>query len=218
MTKAEKNKLSDNIGELQERINDICGVLSSYTTKKEPYNIDSQYTEIALRLIDEGIRVAENIIAMQKLIGANPEWDIRMLKSFIILKERNLNNIKQQVKQTQMNKEQVAKVAHEMNKAFCESIGDNSQPNWDDAPQWQKDSALLGVQFHLGNPDASPSASHDSWLKQKEQDGWKYGEIKDPEKKEHPCFVSYHQLPVEQRSKDYIFKQVIHSLKPYINE
>lgn len=111
-----------------------------------------------------------------------------------------------------MTKEQIAKVAHEINKAFCESIGDNSQPTWEDAPDWQKSSAINGVQFHIDNPDASPSASHESWLKQKTDEGWSYGPIKNPETKEHPCFIPYDQLPVEQRSKDYLFKQVIHSL------
>lgn len=117
-----------------------------------------------------------------------------------------------------MKKENVAQVAHEINRAFCESIGDFSQPTWEEAPEWQKSSAINGVQFHLDNPNASPSASHDSWFKQKEEEGWKYGEVKDAEKKEHPCFLPYDQLPVEQQSKDYLFKQVIHSLKTYIAE
>lgn len=117
-----------------------------------------------------------------------------------------------------MNVEQIAKVAHEINKAYCESIGDLSQPTWEDAPEWQKSSAIVGVQFHLDNPDANPSASHESWLKQKTEEGWKYGEVKNPETKEHPCFVAYEELPVSQRSKDYLFKQVIHSLKNYITK
>ena len=115
-----------------------------------------------------------------------------------------------------MNFTEIAQVAHEINKAFCESIGDNTQKNWDEAPEWQIESAIVGVQFHLDNPDASPSASHDSWLKQKEEEGWKYGEVKDAEKKEHPCFVPYEQLPVQQQSKDYLFKQVVHSLKKFL--
>lgn len=112
-----------------------------------------------------------------------------------------------------MTIEQIAQVAHEINKAFCESIGDNSQPDWDNAPDWQKESAIKGVEFHLQNPNASPSDSHTSWLAQKAEDGWKYGPVKNAETKEHPCFVPYMELPVEQRSKDYLFKQVIHSLK-----
>lgn len=111
---------------------------------------------------------------------------------------------------------QIAQVAHEINKAYCESIGDHSQVSWEDAPGWQKDSAKNGVNFVLLNPEAPPSASHESWLKQKEEEGWKYGDVKDADKKEHPCFVPYDQLPLEQRSKDYLFKQVVESLKDYI--
>lgn len=115
-----------------------------------------------------------------------------------------------------MTVEQIAQVAHEINQAYCNSIGDLSQPSWEEAPDWQKSSAINGVQFHLDNPDASPSASHESWLKQKEDEGWKYGEVKSAELKEHPCFVPYDQLPVSQRSKDYLFKQVVHSLKEFV--
>lgn len=114
-----------------------------------------------------------------------------------------------------MNIADIAKVVHEMNRAYCMSIGDHSQPSWEDAPEWQKSSAINGVQFHLDNPSAGPSASHESWLKQKEEEGWKYGPVKNPEIKEHPCFVPYEQLPTEQKSKDYLFKQVIESLKPF---
>lgn len=116
-----------------------------------------------------------------------------------------------------MTVENVAQVAHEINKAFCASIGDDSQPSWENAPEWQKSSEINGVKFHLDNPDASPSASHGSWLKQKTEEGWKYGAVKNVEKKEHPCFVPYEELPTEQKSKDYLFKQVIHSLKSFLD-
>jgi hypothetical protein len=115
-----------------------------------------------------------------------------------------------------MTIEQVAKVAHELNKAYCESIGDKSQTSWEEAPEWQRSSAINGVNFHLQNPEASPSASHESWFKQKEEEGWKYGPVKNADAKEHPCFVSYDMLPTEQKSKDYIFKQVVNSLKPFL--
>lgn len=117
-----------------------------------------------------------------------------------------------------MTKQDVAKVAHEINRAYCDSIGDNSQTSWDDAPDWQKSSAVNGVSFHIDNPNAKPSNSHESWYAEKEAAGWKYGPVKDAEKKEHPCFVPYDELPTEQKSKDYLFKQVIESLKPYIQE
>ena len=112
-----------------------------------------------------------------------------------------------------MNNEQIARIAHETNRAYCQSIGDNSQPAWEDAPLWQKTSALQGVAFHLRNHQngitPSPSASHESWLEEKRADGWKYGPVKDPTKKEHPCFVQFDQLPVEQRLKDYLFGAIV---------
>jgi hypothetical protein len=38
-----------------------------------------------------------------------------------------------------------ARAAHEANRAYCGALGDWSQPSWDAAPQWQKDSARNGV-------------------------------------------------------------------------
>ena len=112
-----------------------------------------------------------------------------------------------------MEIKQVAEVAHETNRAYCETIGDFTQPKWGNAPGWQKKSAINGVQFHIANPNAGCAASHESWLKEKEMDGWKYGEVKDPDKKEHPCFVPYENLPSEQKVKDALFVGVVRAMK-----
>ena len=111
-----------------------------------------------------------------------------------------------------MNKEQIAKVCHDTNRSYCQAIGDNSQPAWEDAPDWQKKSAIAGVEYHLNNPNSTPADSHNSWLKGKEADGWKYGPVKNPETKEHPCFVAYSQLPIEQQKKDYLFLAIVRAL------
>lgn len=109
--------------------------------------------------------------------------------------------------------EQIARIAHETNRAYCATIGDDSQPKWEDAPQWQRDSAIKGVRFHLkshaegGAPP--PSSSHECWLEEKRAAGWAYGPVKDADKKEHPCFVPYDELPVEQRLKDYLFGAIV---------
>ena len=111
-----------------------------------------------------------------------------------------------------MNAEQIARVAHEVNRAYCQALGDNSQPAWEDAPQWQRDSALLGVKLHIENPGASPSASHESWMAQKVAEGWVYGPEKKPELKQHHCIVPFADLPVGQQAKDFIFRGVVHAL------
>lgn len=111
-----------------------------------------------------------------------------------------------------MKDEQIARVAHEVNRAYCESLGDKSQAAWEDAPQWQKDSALLGVRLHREHPNAGPRASHDSWSAQKLADGWVYGPVKNADLKQHPCLVPFDCLPVEQQAKDYIFRAVVLAL------
>lgn len=110
------------------------------------------------------------------------------------------------------NFEAIAKIAHEVNRAYCFSIGDDSQPAWEDAPDWQRNSAINGVRFHSDNPNATPRDSHNSWLAEKSADGWQYGEVKDAVSKTHPCFLPYEELPQAQRSKDYLFRAICHQL------
>ena len=105
-----------------------------------------------------------------------------------------------------------AGVCHEANRGYCAALGDTSQMPWADAPEWQKESARKGVQFIIENPDAGPSASHESWLAEKVATGWSYGPVEDPEAKTHPCFVPYDQLPVEQKAKDYIFGAIVRAM------
>jgi hypothetical protein len=108
--------------------------------------------------------------------------------------------------------EEVARRAHEVNRAYCRAIGDDSQPAWKDAPDWQKQSAINGVLAHL-KADLSPENSHELWLEEKRQTGWRYGPVKDPTKKEHPCFRPYAELPLEQRIKDHLFKAIVDTAK-----
>lgn len=114
-----------------------------------------------------------------------------------------------------MNKQDIARVCHEVNREYCKSQGDHSQPSWEDAPDWQKNSALLGVELHLSG-EHGPEASHASWMQQKVEEGWVYGEVKDPAKKEHPCMVPFDQLPVSQQAKDYIFRGIVHALRGHL--
>jgi RyR domain len=109
--------------------------------------------------------------------------------------------------------DKIARVCHEANRAYCESIGDHSQPQWDAAPSWQRESTFTTVKSHLDRFDAGrpihPSESHEIWLQDKKKEGWHYGPVKDPDKKEHPCIVPYTELPLEQRMKDYLIVAVV---------
>lgn len=112
-----------------------------------------------------------------------------------------------------IQQEYIAKACHEANRVWCQANGDNSQKPWDEAEQWQRDSAVKGVEFRINNPDAPESAQHDAWMADKIADGWVYGEVKDAEKKTHPCIVSFFALPEFQQKKDALFCAIVDALK-----
>jgi hypothetical protein len=109
--------------------------------------------------------------------------------------------------------EVIAPICYQANKAFCESYGDYSQKDWYQADDWQKQSAIKGVQFRIENPDAGHDAQHNSWMAEKVADGWVYGESKNAEAKTHSCIVSFEQLPIFQQKKDALFCAIVDSLK-----
>lgn len=115
------------------------------------------------------------------------------------------------MQQSLMTDEQIAAICHEANKAFCEYLGDFSQPGWAEAPDWQRSSAIQGVGFHRANPEASDSASHDNWMAVKRAEGWIWGAVKDTDLKMHPCMVTYEALPPSQRFKDKLFRTIVHA-------
>lgn len=108
--------------------------------------------------------------------------------------------------------EACAHAAHETNRAYCRSLGDNTQQPWDSAPEWQKASAKDGVLSVFMDRGITAEQSHENWARHKLADGWKYGLVKDAEKREHPCLVSFGELPPEQQVKDKLFIAVVKSM------
>jgi hypothetical protein len=109
--------------------------------------------------------------------------------------------------------EKIAEVCHEANRAYCRTIGDDSQLPWTEAHEWQKQSSRDAVVFRIANPDAPVTAQHEMWLADKRSAGWKWGPEKNGNEKEHPCMVPYEDLPEEQKRKDALFIAVVNALK-----
>jgi hypothetical protein len=107
----------------------------------------------------------------------------------------------------------IAKACHEANRVWCQENGDDTQKHWSEAEQWQRDSAIKGVEFRVNNPDAGHDAQHNSWMEEKVNDGWVFGEGKDAEAKTHPCIVPFEQLPEFQQKKDALFCAIVDTLK-----
>lgn len=44
--------------------------------------------------------------------------------------------------------------------------------------------------------------THDVWAKERLDQGWRYGEARNDETKEHPCLIPYEQLPESEKVFD----------------
>jgi len=112
---------------------------------------------------------------------------------------------------TELGAEAIARVCHEANRAVQVIQGDPAvSPRWDQAPDWQRASAVDGVGQALAG--ATPEQLHQSWCDLKVADGWRFGVVKDADAKTHPCLVAYDQLPADQRLKDRLFSAVVAAL------
>ena len=111
---------------------------------------------------------------------------------------------------------EIAKVAHETNRIYCQTIGDFSQAPWDWCPQWQRDSAMNGVLAIERGAVTEPEESHENWLKEKYDKGWVYGKEKNTDLSvgclTHPCMVPFSMLPKEQQMKDHLFFAIVTTL------
>lgn len=110
----------------------------------------------------------------------------------------------------------VAALAHAVNFAYCRSIRDESQVPWADAPEWQRDSVINGVEFIASNPGASAAENHENWMALKVSEGWVYGPVKDEQAKTHPCIMPYDDLPAEQRAKNEMFMSLVKEALAFI--
>ncbi|MBS3692601.1 RyR domain-containing protein [Rhodococcus qingshengii] len=110
-----------------------------------------------------------------------------------------------------MKLESIARIAHEANRALQVETGDPAvSPHWDDAPSWQRESAVDGVRKAIDG--ATPEQLHQSWCEFKRADGWQSGKVKDADAKTHPCLVDYGNLPADQKLKDDVFSAVVSAL------
>lgn len=108
----------------------------------------------------------------------------------------------------------IARICHEANRAYCVTLGDRSQREWDELATYEKEAALIGVQYRLDHPSASAADQHDEWMRNRLSRGWKYGPVRDDVAKIHPSLVPYDRLPAEQRLKDVLFAAVVLACAP----
>ncbi|KKK57563.1 hypothetical protein LCGC14_3053210 [marine sediment metagenome] len=111
---------------------------------------------------------------------------------------------------------EIAQVAYEANRAYCQSLGDYNQANWNFCDQWQRDTVINGVRAIERGVVTGPEQSHENWLEHKENEGWQWGIKKNTDRKRgaltHPCMVPFKELPETQKMKDRLFFAIVTTL------
>lgn len=114
--------------------------------------------------------------------------------------------------------ELTTRVAHEVNRVYCQSHGDHSHLPYYETPEIITTSTKKGVVNQLLNgPGLSPRESHEAWCQYKLNEGWVYGEVKDVEKKTHPNLVDYDDLPESEKFKDVLFTTICETIFSHTN-
>jgi|SRR5579872_4674667 len=105
--------------------------------------------------------------------------------------------------------EDIASIAHAANRAYCETLGDYSQPLWERLEPERKTIVVAGVRAIFEHPTITPEDCHQKWVEAHAKAGWHYGPTLDRARKIHPCMVPYHELSAEQKRKDLLFRAVV---------
>jgi hypothetical protein len=108
---------------------------------------------------------------------------------------------------------QIAPICHAAIVAYqleCNDPNNPVSPPWQECSLEIRQSMINGVASVLGGSDAEDL--HDSWSKEKFNQGWVWGPVKDFETKTHPCLVPWAALPEHERYKDILIYSMVLAL------
>ena len=108
--------------------------------------------------------------------------------------------------------DEIARVCHEANRAYCHTINDREGIPWDEETDAQRNSVIAGVEAVIDDPHLTPERSHQKWMAYKKAEGWTYGSVKDEEKKTHPNLALWDELSIQQKRKDHLFQAIVREL------
>jgi len=107
-----------------------------------------------------------------------------------------------------MNVTQIARIAHEVNRAYCASTGSGSGLSWDKASAADRDAAVMSV-MALSRGFSTTEGVHEAWVREMSLNGWTHGDAVDVQAKKHPNLIDYASLPHEIQARDALFVAVV---------
>ena len=114
-----------------------------------------------------------------------------------------------------MQIEDISRVVHEANRAYCMSISEYNNAPWDQTSEDLKEHTRKLVKYILEDfkPDLpKPHMLHSKWISIKRDEGWKWGNRYNYELKLHPDFLDYDDLQEDSRRKSPITLGIVKAL------
>jgi hypothetical protein len=95
----------------------------------------------------------------------------------------------------------IAKVCHETNNAYRETIGEKPSPKWEETSDDQRNSMIDGVKNIIDGIITTPEKNHEAWIETKINQGWK--------KENESNMIPFKDLPYCQQFKDHLFMSIV---------
>ena len=174
-----------------------------FDIKKMEENLKSDFIELPIHNTVE--ERASWLMEMMKKRSSEHEYlhELRMkgrLEREGVINEMNFKKYRTLV--------DIAQECHNKNNELMMMNGEEQNGNWDSLDRHTKFINLKSVIKALENPDLTAKDMHDEWMNNKIADGWKYGDVKDPELKTHPLIIDYDLMKDVDKMKDQIFIDV----------
>lgn len=99
----------------------------------------------------------------------------------------------------------ICRVIDSANRELSRSLNENVSLPFDTWSDQARANMKESVRQVITGELRTPKDCHDKWLKDRVNEGWSFGEVKNFTLKTSPCIVDYQELPEEQKVKDDMF-------------
>ena len=113
--------------------------------------------------------------------------------------------------------EQAAQILHNWNRAYCTTIGNPPDQPWEQISDHDRENRQKAIRFLLQHPQASPEDVHHEWARDRTEQGWTLGAVRNEDLKTHPNLVPYGELPAAQRTKGTFARTAVEFVREMIN-
>jgi len=104
--------------------------------------------------------------------------------------------------ETGFSDEVIARAVHNLNTSI-KADHEGELEFWHELPPdaWQRLDTFRQIKLLRDNPDMTAQEEHARWLSVRLEDGWQYGAVRNPAKKESPLIVPWEKLPFIYRAR-----------------